>query len=113
MASTWGTGAGNAIPAPTKYERKPILVGSQYTVADGSLVTDSIATKYIIDLEFAGVTNTERGVLEGKFTTYSSAALVIEDETSENVIPIAGSVNTSRYRGITRAYTVTGQVRTV
>lgn len=108
MASTWG---GTSIPAPTRYERQAELVGAQYVVADGSLQTDSIAAKVVIDLEFAGITNTERATLEGKFTTFSSAALAIESESSENVIPIAGSLRVSRAQGGTRAYTVSGQVR--
>lgn len=110
MASTWG---GTSIPAPTRYSRKAELVGSQYIVSDGSMVTDSVAAKTVIDLEFGGVTSTERDTLIGKFTAFSSAALVIESETSENVIPVAGSLVVDRFPGGTRAYTVSGQVRTV
>ena len=108
MASTWG---GTAIPNPTAYNRSALLIGSQYVVADGSMVTDSIVAKTVVDLEFAGVTNTERGTLETKFTTYASTALVITDETSENVTPIINSMRVSRFPGGTRAYTVSGQVR--
>ena len=110
MASTWGA---TSIPAPTRYERQAELVGAQYIVSDGSMQTDSVAAKTVIDLEWANITNTERGTLEGKFTAFSSAALAIESETSENVIPIAGSLRVSRLAGGTRAYTVSGQVRTV
>lgn len=109
MASTWG---GTAIPNPTVYNPTPVLIGSQYLVADGSMVTDSIVAKVLIDLEFAGVTNTERGVLEGKFTVYASTALAITNETSVNVTPIANSLRVSRFPGGTQAYTVSGQVRT-
>ena len=108
MASTWG---GTAIPNPTAYNRSALLIGNQYVVADGSMVTDSIAVKTVIDLEFAGVTNAERAVLEGKFTTYTSSALVIEDETSENVTPVFNSLRVSRFPGGTQAYAVSGQVR--
>ena len=109
MASTWG---GDTIPAPTRYDRQTQLVGSQIIVADGSMVTDNIATKYLIDLEFANVTETERNTLTGKLNTFSSTALIIESETTENVIPIAGSTRVSRLPGGTRAYIVSGQVRT-
>jgi hypothetical protein len=75
--------------------------------------TDSVAAKTVVDLEWANITNDERATLEGKFAAFSSAALAIESETSENVIPIAGSLRVSRLAGGTRAYTVSGQVRTV
>lgn len=110
MASTWG---GTSIPAPTRYDRQASFVGAQYIVADGSMVTDSVTAKTVIDLEFADVTDTQRSTLEGKFTTFTSAALVVESETSENVIPIAGSLRVVRLAGGTRAYVVSGQVRTV
>lgn len=110
MASTWG---GTSIPAPTVYDRNPIHVGAQYIVSDGSMVTDSVATKAIIVLEFGDVTSSERDTLIGKFTTFASAALVIESETSENVIPVANSLNVSRVPGGKRVYVVSGQVRTV
>lgn len=110
MATTWG---GTSIPAPTRYDRQASFVGAQYVLSDGSLRTDYVTAKTVIDLEFADVTNTERATLEGKFTTFSSSALVVESETSENVIPIAGSLRVSRLAGGTRAYVVSGQVRTV
>jgi len=110
MASTWG---GTAIPAPTRYDRQAEFVGSQYPLSDGSLQTDSVTAKTLVSLEFADVTYGQRDTLITKFTTFSSAALVIESETSENVIPIAGSLNVSRLPGGTRAYVVSGQVRTV
>lgn len=110
MASTWG---GTTIPAPTKYERSAAFVGSQYIVSDGSMVTDYVADKTVIDLEFAGITNTERGTVVGKFLAYASSALVVGSETSENVIPVAGSLRVTLMPGGTRAYIVSGQVRTV
>jgi hypothetical protein len=110
MASSWG---GTAIPAPTGYERQALHVGAQFTVADGNMVTDTIASKNLVNLEFANITDAERTTLVGKFTTFASTALIIESETSENVIPIAGSLRVSRLPGGTRAYTVSGQVRTV
>jgi hypothetical protein len=76
------------------------------------MVTDSIAAKYLTDLEFAGITSAERNTLVGKFTTFTSSALVIESETSENVIPVASSLRVSRIPGGTAAYIVSGQVRT-
>lgn len=109
MASTWG---GTTIPAPTVYDRKAELVGSQYVLADGSLRTDYVAAKTVVSLTFANVTSSERDTLIGKFTTFASAALVIDSETSENVIPIAGSLSVSRVPGGTRAYVVSGEVRT-
>ena len=110
MASTWG---GTSIPAPTRYERSADVVGSQYFVADGTLATDYVAAKTIISLEWADITSDQRNTLEGKFAAYTSAALVIEAETSENVIPVINSMRTSRLAGGTRAYTVSGQVRTI
>ena len=110
MANTWG---GTAIPLPTKYDRRPELVGAQYVLADGSLRTDSITSKAVIDLEFSGITAAERTTLLGKFTTYSSASLAIQDESAENVIPVANSCNVSRIPGGAEIYTVSGQVRTV
>ena len=110
MASTWG---GTAIPAPTRYDRQTQHVGAQFIVADGSMVTDTITSKTVVDLEFANITDAERTTLVGKFTAFSSAALAIESETSENVIPVAGSLRVSRLQGGTRAYIVSGQVRTV
>ena len=110
MASTWG---GTSIPAPTRYDRQAELVGSQYVVSDGSMVTDYVTAKMIVDMEFGDVTSDERNTLIGKFTTFASAALVIESESSENVIPVAGSLRVSRLAGGTRAYVVSGQVRTV
>lgn len=110
MANTWGT---TAIPLPTVYDKQAELVGSQYVLSDGSLQTDSVAAKYVISLEFAGITYGERDTLITKFTTFASAALVIESESSENVIPVANSLRVSRFQGGTRAYTVSGQVRTV
>lgn len=109
MASTWG---GTTIPAPTVYDRKPELVGSQYVLSDGGLRTDYVAAKTVVSLKFANVTSSERDTLIGKFTTFASAALVIDSETSENVIPIAGSLSVSRVPGGTRAYVVSGEVRT-
>lgn len=110
MASTWG---GTAIPAPTRYERSADVVGSQYLVADGTMATDYVAAKTVISLEWADITSDQRNTLEGKFAAYTSAALVIETEPSENVIPILNSMRTSRLAGGTRAYTVSGQVRTL
>lgn len=110
MATTWG---GTSIPAPTKYDRQADFVGNQYIVSDGSMVTDYVTAKTVIDLEFGGVTYGERDTLITKFTTFSSAALVVESESSENVIPVAGSLRSVRIPGGTRAYTVSGQVRTV
>jgi hypothetical protein len=109
MASTWG---GTAIPAPTRYDRQTQHVGAQFIVADGSMVTDTITSKTAVDLEFGPVTETERNTLIGKFTTFTSAALIIESETTENVIPVANSLRVSRLQGGTRAYIVSGQVRT-
>lgn len=110
MASTWG---GTAIPAPTRYDRQATVVGSQIIVSDGSMVTDYVTAKTIVDLEFRDITYGERDTLITKFTTFASAALVIESETSENVIPVANSLSVSRVPGGTRAYVVSGQVRTV
>ena len=110
MATTWG---GTTIPAPTVYDRQAELVGSQYVVSDGSMITDYVTAKTVVSLTFAYVSNTERDTLITKFTTFSSSALAVESETSENVIPIAGSLNVSRLAGGTRAYSVSGQVRTV
>lgn len=110
MASTWG---GTAIPAPTAYERNVELIGNQYPLSDGSLRTDYVATKARIKLTFSNITAAERDTLITKFTTFSSTALVIENETSENVIPIANSLSVSRLAGYTRAYTVTGEARSV
>ena len=110
MASTWGA---TSIPAPTRYDRQPAFVGAQMIVADGSMITDSITSKTIVDLEFADLAYGQRDTLITKFTTFSSSALVIESESSENVIPIAGSLRVSRLAGGTRAYVVSGQVRTV
>ena len=109
MASTWG---GTSIPAPTRYDRQATLVGTQYIVSDGSMVTDSVTAKTVVDLEFGDVTSSERDTLITKFTTFASAALVIESETSENVIPVANSLNVSRVPGGKRVYVVSGQVRT-
>lgn len=110
MASTWG---GTAIPAPTAYERSIELVGNQYLLSDGSLRTDYVTAKTRVKLTFANITAAERDTLITKFTTFSSAALVVEGETSENVIPVANSLSVSRLAGYTRAYTVTGEARTV
>lgn len=110
MATTWG---GTSIPAPTRYDRQAVFVGSQYIVSDGSMVTDYVTAKTLVDLEFGDITYSERDTLITKFTTFASAALVVESETSENVIPVAGSLRVSRTPGGTRAYTVSGQVRTV
>lgn len=108
--SYWG---GTAIPSPTRYERSEDVVGSQYLVADGSMATDYVTAKTIISLEFADITSAERDTLEAKFATFVSAALIVANETSENVIPIINSLRTSRLAGGTRAYTVSGQVRTL
>lgn len=77
------------------------------------MVTDYVAAKTVISLEWADITSDQRNTLEGKFAAYTSAALVIEAETSENVIPVINSMRTSRLAGGTRAYTVSGQVRTL
>lgn len=110
MSSTWG---GATIPAPTRYSRNTVIIGSQYVLADGALQLDRIATKTQIDLEFAGISDSERSTLATKFTTFASAALVIENEASENVIPVAGSLRITRTPGASQIYTVSGQVRTV
>jgi hypothetical protein len=117
MASTWG---GTAIPDPTRYDKSRDYVGNQYVLSNGALQSDTVSTAYyLIDLEFADVTTAQRNTLVTKFTTYSSAALVItavsgvSNETSENVIPIGGSLNVSRLPGGTQAYVISGQVRTV
>jgi hypothetical protein len=109
MASTWG---GTAIPAPSRYERNPEVVGGQYIMADGSMVTDSITTKYRISMTWENITYGERDTLLGKLATFTSAALVIGSETSENVIPVVNSVVVSRLAGGTRAYTLSCEVRT-
>ena len=110
MANTWG---GTTIPLPSRYERKPEVVGGQYIMADGSMVTDSIATKYRISMTFENITTSERNTLLGKLATPSSAALVIENEISENVIPVVGSIDVSRLQGGTRVYTLSCEVRSV
>ena len=108
--SYWG---GTAIPNPTRYERSDAVVGNQYIVSDGSMVTDYVAGKIIIDLEWKDITSAERDIIEVKFATYASAVLSVANEPSENVIPVLNSMRTSRLAGATQAYTVTGQVRTV
>ena len=108
MANTWG---GTTIPLPSVYDRSPELVGSTVIVADGSMVIDSIATKYRIRLVFDGITSTERDTILGKIAAYTSAALAIQDETSENVIAIPNTTSVSRFAGGTRAYTLSCEVR--
>ena len=108
--NTWG---GTTIPAPTGYSRQNDFVGVQYILSDGSLQTDSVTSKVVVSLEWANVTETEKNVLVGKAYTFTASALVIEEEASESVIPVAGSLSWSRLPGGSRIYTVSCQVRTV
>jgi hypothetical protein len=108
MASTWG---GTAIPDPEVWDYFEELVGQQYVVANGSLVTDSIASKRHIALRWALITTAQKDTLLGLATTQATASLVLIGAAGINVEPVRSTFRASPV-GVTPAWNVSCEVRT-
>lgn len=76
MTCSWG---GTNIPAPAGdgITISDDFVGEQYLVASGAMVSDSIATKRTIALQWRGITTSEKDTLYTKATTLASTALIL------------------------------------
>lgn len=108
MASTWN---GTTIPDPEVWDYTEELVGSQYVVANGSLVTDSIASKRRIAMRWALITTAQKDTLLGLATTQATTSLVLVGATGINVEPMRGTFRASPV-GVTPAWNVSCEVRT-
>ena len=111
MATTWGTGAGSTIPDPEGWDYSEEFGGAQYVVANGSLVTDSIASKRRIALRWALITTAEKDAILALATTQATKALVLVGAAGINVEPVRGTFRASPV-GYTPAWNVSCEVRT-
>ena len=110
MASTWGTGAGSDIPNPSAVTRNEELVGTQYLVADGSMVTDAITYRWRFDLSWLGVTNAEKNTLRSKAITQTTLTLTVPGIAGASVEPIRGTYRENAV-GYTPVFDVSCSVR--
>ena len=108
MATTWN---GTTIPDPETWDYSEEFVGSQYVVANGSLVTDSIASKRRIAMRFALITTAQKDTILGLATTQATTSLVLVGATGINVEPVRGTFRASPV-GVTPAWNVSCEVRT-
>lgn len=110
MASTWGTGAGSSIPDPSSVQRQEELVGSQYVVADGSMVTDAVTYRWRFTLGWSLITVDERNTIRGKAITQTTLTLTCPGIAGASVEPVRGSYQ-EQLVGVTPVYNVSCQVR--
>lgn len=108
MATTWN---GTAIPDPEGWDYSEEFVGSQYAVANGSLVTDSIASKRRIAMRWALITTAQKDTILGLATTQATTSLVLIGAAGINVEPMRGTFRASPV-GVTPAWNVSCEVRT-
>lgn len=108
MASTWNS---SAIPDPSGWDYSEELVGSQYLVASGAMVTDSIASKRRITLSWSLITTAQKDTILGLATTQATTSLVLIGATGINVEPMRGTFRASPV-GVTPAWNVSCEVRT-
>lgn len=108
MATSWN---GTTIPDPEGWDYSEELVGSQYVVANGSLVTDSIASKRRIAMRWALITTAQKDAILTLATTQSSTSLVLIGAAGVNVEPMRGTFRASPV-GVTPAWNVSCEVRT-
>jgi len=92
MTTSWG---GTSIPDPVSIEEVELFKGTQYDTADGTLNTDSIATRKRYNIAWGQVTTTEHGTIRTKATTNSSASLVLPVYGTVTVVPVRGSFRSS------------------
>lgn len=108
MATTWG---GTGIPDPTGWEIDDALIGAQYTTADGSLRTDSIATKRTIRVRWELITAAQRDTIYGKHIGTAAATLTFPNADSYSVIGLRNSYRAAPTGGASGTWTVSLAVR--
>jgi hypothetical protein len=110
MASSWGTGAGSTIPNPSTVKRNEELVGAQYIVADGSMVTDAVTYRWRWDLTWLGVSDSEKNIIRGKAILQSTQTLTVPGIAGASVEPIRGTYREDAI-GYTPAFNISCSVR--
>lgn len=108
MATTWNS---ETLADPEGWDYSEEFVGSQYVVANGSLVTDSIASKRRIAMRWALITTAQKDKILSLATTQASTSLVLVGAAGINVEPVRGTFRASPV-GVTPAWNVSCEVRT-
>ena len=115
MTITWGD---NEHPSPSSVQESDDMVGVSNVLANGALVSNALATKMRIKLQWRSVTTAEANALFSQATTRTEATLDLTPATGDHyfrVIPIPNTVRKSAHGGNTANmfYDVSVEVRTV
>lgn len=117
MTITWGSTTTH--PNPSVFTERDEMVGGSGVMADGSFVSDVIATKKRITLQWSGITASEATALFAQAVTRTSAVMDLTNVGGSNhssgVIPMPGSASKSPSGGDVNAlgFDVSVEVRTV